>query len=151
MELWEGKNLSFHARVCFGSLFAYRVFFKGCWKEFLFPFWTFIIKMPWEKERETSELWRFRFSPPGFLTSRCLLPHQERKLYAKAVSTFKFIFPFTFHRHVYYIDFDIIANIFETMMYFLLHLRSFLPFVCFPEQSVLSWKQNSRHFYVFSL
>lgn len=98
----------------------------GCWEKFLL-FLSNIHHLNALREAkggERNELWQVWFSPGYFTTFST--SHQVRgpegggveEIICKNRFNFKFIFAFTLHRHVYYIDFDIIAIILQTMMCF---------------------------------
>lgn len=112
------QNLSF---ICVSSF----IYSWGAERNSFFSFRTFIISMPWEKRKVESGMSYDRFGSALDTLPRFPLHIKfggqrggVEEIICKNRFNFKFIFAFTLHRHVYYIDFDIIAIILQTMMCF---------------------------------
>lgn len=148
------QNLSF---ICVSSLFFASTPGVLRWIP-SFPFQSIHHRRcRWEKRKVESEMSydRSRFSPGKFTTlstlpiielGRAMWSVRAEKLYAKIASTLNLFSSFTHQRHVYYIDFDIIAIILQTMMCFSSPTFAFflLFHLCVSKQKYFLSKEQSE-------
>lgn len=129
----DGANLSFHI---ISVSFSISWLLLGWWKEFLLLRSIHSSSKCLRRDERCWVAWvmtglvqPWKLYHVFYLTS--IQSEWRKEIICKNRFNFKFIFssPFTLHRHVYYIDFDIIAIILQTMMCFP-HLHLLVLHLC---------------------